>query len=50
MAERIEEATLAGGCFWCLEAVFQEVEGVQSAQSGYSVLFWNRKAASVEMT
>ena len=36
MAERIEEATLAGGCFWCLEAVFQEVEGVQSVQSGYS--------------
>ena len=28
-------ATLAGGCFWCLEAVFDEVKGVQSVESGY---------------
>lgn len=28
-------ATLAGGCFWCLEAVFDEVRGVQSVESGY---------------
>ncbi|OGN95179.1 MAG: peptide-methionine (S)-S-oxide reductase [Chloroflexi bacterium RBG_13_50_10] len=31
-----ETATLAGGCFWCLEAVFNEVEGVEKAVSGYS--------------
>ncbi|MBL8170020.1 MAG: peptide-methionine (S)-S-oxide reductase MsrA [Acidobacteria bacterium] len=31
-----EIATLAGGCFWCLEAVFDEVEGVDRVQSGYA--------------
>jgi len=31
-----ETATLAGGCFWCLEAVFDEVKGVLSVESGYS--------------
>src|SRR5215212_5588545 len=30
-----EIATLAGGCFWCLEAVYDEVEGVVSVESGY---------------
>jgi peptide-methionine (S)-S-oxide reductase len=30
-----ETATLGGGCFWCLEAVYQEMEGVVSAESGY---------------
>ena len=30
-----EIATLAGGCFWCLEAVFDEVKGVESVESGY---------------
>jgi len=29
-------ATLAGGCFWCLEAVFDEVKGVTSVESGYA--------------
>ncbi len=30
-----EFATLAGGCFWCLEAVFDELEGVTDVVSGY---------------
>ena len=30
-----EIATLAGGCFWCLEAVFDEMDGVLSVESGY---------------
>lgn len=29
-------ATLAGGCFWCLEAVYQQVKGVTGVVSGYS--------------
>jgi peptide-methionine (S)-S-oxide reductase len=29
-------ATLAGGCFWCLEAVYEELEGVVDVESGYS--------------
>jgi peptide-methionine (S)-S-oxide reductase len=29
-------ATLGGGCFWCLEAVFEEMEGVKSVVSGYA--------------
>ncbi len=28
-------ATLAGGCFWCLEAVYDQMKGVQSVESGY---------------
>ncbi len=31
-----ETATLAGGCFWCLEAVFESVRGVDSVKSGYA--------------
>ena len=30
-----EIATLAGGCFWCLEAVFDDLKGVESVESGY---------------
>jgi peptide-methionine (S)-S-oxide reductase len=31
----MEIATLAGGCFWCLEAVFDDLNGVKSVESGY---------------
>ena len=33
---KLEVATLAGGCFWCIEAVYKEVEGVIEAIPGYS--------------
>lgn len=32
----IETATLGGGCFWCLEAVFLDVDGVVAVESGYA--------------
>jgi peptide-methionine (S)-S-oxide reductase len=31
-----EQATLGGGCFWCLEAVFEQVKGVSKVESGYT--------------
>jgi peptide-methionine (S)-S-oxide reductase len=34
--QRTELATLAGGCFWCLEAVFEQIEGVERVESGYT--------------
>jgi peptide-methionine (S)-S-oxide reductase len=36
MEQREERATLAGGCFWCLEAVFADLRGVTRVVSGYA--------------
>lgn len=36
MSDRREVATLAGGCFWCLEAVYDELRGVTDVLSGYA--------------
>jgi peptide-methionine (S)-S-oxide reductase len=36
MSERQEIATLAGGCFWCIEAVFELVRGIDTLVSGYA--------------
>jgi peptide-methionine (S)-S-oxide reductase len=33
---RRETAILAGGCFWCLEAVFEQLKGVEKVESGYA--------------
>lgn len=34
--KKTEDATLAGGCFWCLEAVFDRLRGVERVVSGYA--------------
>ena len=36
MNTNLHTATLAGGCFWCLEAVFDDIKGVHSVESGYA--------------
>ncbi len=36
MSENIKTATLGGGCFWCIEAIYEKVEGVVDVVSGYA--------------
>ena len=36
MTEKFEKATLGAGCFWCVEAVYQNLAGVQTVVSGYA--------------
>ncbi len=33
---RVETATLGGGCFWCLEAVYERLRGIRSVEPGYA--------------
>lgn len=36
MEKKLEYATLGGGCFWCIEAIFKEIKGVSTVVSGFS--------------
>jgi len=36
MGEKLQTATFANGCFWCTEAIFKRVKGVETVQSGFS--------------
>ncbi|RUO32759.1 peptide-methionine (S)-S-oxide reductase MsrA [Aliidiomarina sanyensis] len=36
MSSALEQATLAGGCFWCLESAFNQLQGVARVKSGYA--------------
>lgn len=36
MTVQEEQATLGGGCFWCLEAVYNQLKGISLCESGYS--------------
>lgn len=36
MSDKLEKATLGGGCFWCVEAIYQDVKGVHRVVSGYA--------------
>lgn len=33
---KLEKATLGGGCFWCIETIFEDLKGVEKVESGYS--------------
>jgi len=35
LSKKIQQATLAGGCFWCIEAAFNSLQGIEKAVSGY---------------
>ena len=35
-ADNTETATLAGGCFWCIDTIFRELKGVEKVESGYA--------------
>ena len=36
MSNKVETVTLGGGCFWCVEAIYQDVKGVHKVVSGYA--------------
>lgn len=36
MSDQLEQATLGGGCFWCVEAIYQDLIGVHKVVSGYT--------------
>jgi peptide-methionine (S)-S-oxide reductase len=36
MSYNLKKATLGGGCFWCVEAIFQDVQGIAKLESGYA--------------
>jgi peptide-methionine (S)-S-oxide reductase len=36
MEQKLETATLGAGCFWCVEAIYQRLDGVEKVESGYS--------------
>ena len=36
MSNKLEKATLGAGCFWCVEAVYQDIRGVHEVASGYT--------------
>ena len=36
MSQQLETATLGAGCFWCVEAIYQDVKGIHRVVSGYS--------------
>lgn len=36
MTDSIQKIVLGGGCFWCLEAAYQEIEGIETVVSGYA--------------
>ncbi|MCB8944791.1 MAG: peptide-methionine (S)-S-oxide reductase MsrA [Ardenticatenaceae bacterium] len=36
MTQKLEKATLGAGCFWCIEAIYQDLQGVHKVESGYA--------------